>query len=150
MSASSSSSMSSSSLSPRWSRTLSPLSSAGLCDAETMIPAAKSPWPARNARAGVGTTPTWWTSTPMLVAPAAIAATNMSHERRVSWPDDERAARPDEPMGGRPAEGVRDRRLEVDVRDAADPVGAEEPGHRQGLGDADGRDGDGLGGSRHA
>src|SRR5437016_4651504 len=51
-----------------------------------MIPAANSPSPARNARAGVGTTPTWWTSTPMLVAPAVIAATNMSHERRVSWP----------------------------------------------------------------
>ena len=38
--ASSSSSMSSSSLSPLMSRTFSPLSSAGLCDAETMIPAA--------------------------------------------------------------------------------------------------------------
>ena len=51
-----------------------------------MIPAANSPEPARNASAGVGTTPTRWTSTPRLVAPLTIAATNMSPERRVSWP----------------------------------------------------------------
>ena len=51
-----------------------------------MIPAANGPLPAMNARAGVGMTPTTWTSTPRLVAPAAIAATNMSPERRVSWP----------------------------------------------------------------
>ena len=86
ISASSSSSRSSSSFRPLGSSTLRPLSSAGLCDAETMIPAANPPPPARNARAGVGTTPTAWTSTPMLVAPAVIAATNMSPDRRVSWP----------------------------------------------------------------
>src|SRR4051812_30866709 len=51
-----------------------------------MIPAPNAPDPARNARAGVGTTPTEWTSVPMLVAPAVIAATNMSPDRRVSWP----------------------------------------------------------------
>ena len=45
ISCSSSSSTPSSSFSPSASRTLRPLSSAGLCDAETMIPAAKSPAP---------------------------------------------------------------------------------------------------------
>ena len=51
-----------------------------------MIPAANGPEPAMYASAGVGTTPTMWTSTPRLVAPATMAATNMSPERRVSWP----------------------------------------------------------------
>ena len=51
-----------------------------------MIPAANSGSAARNASAGVGTIPTWCTSAPMLVAPAVIAATNMSPERRVSCP----------------------------------------------------------------
>ena len=45
--------------------------------------------------------------------------------------DDERAAGPDQPARGRPAEGVGERRLEVDVGDAADSVRAEEAGHRQ-------------------
>ena len=58
-----------------------------------------------------------------------IAATNMSPERRVSWPDDDRAAWPGEALGGRAPEGERERRLEVDVGDAADAVGAEQPGH---------------------
>ncbi len=56
-SASSSSSTASSSLRPRWSSTLRPLSWAGLCDAETITPAANCPEPARKARAGVGRTP---------------------------------------------------------------------------------------------
>ena len=86
MSCSSSSSTASSSFSPSASSTFRPLSSAGLCEAETMIPAASSPSAVRNARAGVGTTPTTLTFTPRLVAPAAIAATNMSPDRRVSWP----------------------------------------------------------------
>ena len=86
MSASSSSSTASSSLSPAESRTLSPLSAAGLCEAETMIPAANGPSPAMNARAGVGTTPTTCASTPRLVAPATMADTNMSPDRRVSCP----------------------------------------------------------------
>ena len=122
------------------------MSSAGLWDAETMIPAAKSPVPARNARAGVGTQPATWTSTPRLVAPAVIAATNMSPERRVSWPTTIAPPWPDELVGGRPAEGVGEGRLEVDVGDAADPVGAEEAGHRYGAADGvgggarDGRD----------
>jgi hypothetical protein len=51
-----------------------------------MIPAANDPEPARNARAGVGTQPATWTSTPRLVAPEVIAETNMSPDRRVSWP----------------------------------------------------------------
>ena len=51
-----------------------------------MIPPANGPVRARKASAGVGTTPTTWTSTPTLVAPAAMAETNMSPERRVSWP----------------------------------------------------------------
>src|SRR5689334_6720264 len=51
-----------------------------------MTPAANGPLPVMYARAGVGTTPTTWTSTPRLVAPAAIAETNMSPDRRVSWP----------------------------------------------------------------
>ena len=86
MSCSSRSSTASSSLRPRPSSTLSPLSSAGLWDAETMIPAAKEPVPARNARAGVGSTPASWTSAPRLAAPAAIAATNICPDRRVSRP----------------------------------------------------------------
>ena len=79
-----------------------------------------------------------WTSTPRLVAPAAIAATNMSPERRVSWPTTSAPPVPDEPVRGRPAEGVGEGRLEVDVGDAADPVGAEEAGHRYGAGDGAG------------
>ena len=119
----------SSSLRPFASRTFRPLSSAGLWDAETMIPAAKSPVPARNARAGVGTQPAIRTSAPRLVAPAAIAATNMSPDRRVSWPTTSVPALADEPVGRRPAEGVGERRLQLDVRDAADPVGPEEARH---------------------
>ena len=57
MSCSRASSAGSSSLRPRLSSTLRPLSSAGLCEAETMIPAANAPLPARKARAGVGRTP---------------------------------------------------------------------------------------------
>ena len=98
-----------------------------------MIPAANGPCPAMNARAGVGTTPTMWTSTPMLVAPAAMAATNMSPERRVSWPTTIAPPRPDEPMGDRPAERVGEGRLQVDIGDTADPVGAEQAGHRVSL-----------------
>ena len=126
-----SSSMPSSSLRPLPSRTFSPLSSAGLCDAETMIPAAKSPVPARNARAGVGTQPAIRTSAPRLVAPAAIAETNMSPGAARVLPDDELAALADEPMGGGAPERVGEGRLELDVGDAADPVGPEEAGHRQ-------------------
>ena len=43
--------------------------------------------------------------------------------------DDQRAARPDEAVRGRPPEGVGERRLQVDVGDAADAVGAEEACH---------------------
>ena len=64
-----------SSLRPCASSTFRPLSRAGLCDAETMIPASNGPVPVMNARAGVGTTPTTCTSTPRLVAPATIADT---------------------------------------------------------------------------
>ena len=43
--------------------------------------------------------------------------------------DDERAALADELVGRGPAEGVGERRLEIDVGDAADAVGPEEPRH---------------------
>ena len=85
------------------------------------------------------------------LAPAAIAATNMSPERRVSWPTTIAPPGLDEAMRGRPAEGVRQRRLEVDVGDAADAVGAEQAGHRRlsrprsGLARPAGDDGDGDG-----
>jgi hypothetical protein len=62
------------------------LSSAGLCEAETMIPAANGPVRRGTRGPGVGTHPTTWTSTPRLVAPEVIAETNMSPDRRVSWP----------------------------------------------------------------
>ena len=51
--------------------------------------------------------------------------------------DDERAAAPDQPVGGRPAQGVGERGLEIDVRDAADAVRAEEAGHGYGSPDGD-------------
>jgi hypothetical protein len=49
--------------------------------------------------------------------------------------DDQRAALADEPVRGCPAEGVGERRLQLDVGDAADPVRSEEPRH-QGAADA--------------
>ena len=79
-----------------------------------------------NARAGVGTTPTTCTSTPRLVAPATMADTNMSPERRVSWPTTIDSAATGEPMRDGAPERVRERRLQVDVGDAADAVGAEQ------------------------
>ena len=82
---SSSSSTSSSIFRPPES-TFSPLSSAGLCDAETMIPAANSPLAAACARQGVVTTPSWIASAPTEASPAETAATSMSPDRRVSWP----------------------------------------------------------------
>ena len=80
---SSSSSIASSSLRPSESSTFRPLSSAGLCEADTNIPAWYGPLRARKASAGghdaddvdVGAE---------ACAPATIAATNMSPERRVS------------------------------------------------------------------
>ena len=59
-----------------------------------------------------------------------MAATNMSPERRVSWPTTIAPPRADQAVGGRAAERVGEGRLEVDVGDTADPVGAEEAGHR--------------------
>ena len=64
-----------------------------------------------------------------LVAPAASAATSMSPERRVSWPTTIEPPGPDEPVRRRPPEGERRRRLEVDVGDPADAVGAEQAWH---------------------
>ena len=67
------------------SSTLRPLSSAGLCDAETMIPAPNSPL--RRGTRGPASGPRRRRGRgPMLVAPAVIAAANMSPDRRVSWP----------------------------------------------------------------
>ena len=123
--------MASSSLSPSASRTLRPLSSAGLCEAETMIPAANGPVPARNARAGVGHDP----DDVDVDAEARRAGRDRRHEHvaraaRV-LADDDRAARPGQPVRGRPAQGVGERRLEVDVGDAADAVRPEQAGHRR-------------------
>ena len=78
----------------------------------------------------MGTTPTLWTSTPMLVAPAVIAATNMSPERRVSWPTTSEPPAPTDLVGGRAPERERERRAQVDVGGAADAVRAEQAGHR--------------------
>ena len=55
----------------------------------------------------------------------------MSPERRVSWPDEDAAATR-QTRGHGPSEGVRERRLEVLVGDAADAVGAEESAHADG------------------
>ena len=134
MSCSSSSSIASSSFRPGRSSTLRPLSSAGLCDAETMIPAAKSPVPARNASAGVGT----HAGEVDVGAEARRAGRDRGHEHvaraaRV-LADDERAARAGELVRRRPAEGVGERRLQVDVGDAADPVRAEEARHATAIG----------------
>ena len=40
--------------------------------------------------------------------------------------DDDAAARADQSLRGRTAEGIGHRRLEVDIRDTADPIGAEQ------------------------
>ena len=62
-----------SSLSPSRSRPLSPVPSAGLWDADTMIPAANSPSPARNA-SGVIMSITWGISWPAGATTPANAA----------------------------------------------------------------------------
>ena len=127
------SSAGSSSLRPRLSRTLSPLSSAGLWDAETMTPAANDPEPARKARAGVGRIPTTWTSRRGWPRRPPATRRACSPERRVSWPSTIGATRAGQLVGHRPAQRVGQRRTQVDVGDAADPVGAEEAAHRQGA-----------------
>src|SRR5439155_14187173 len=43
--------------------------------------------------------------------------------------DDEEPALADEPVSRRPAERVRERRLQLDVRDPPDPIRSEQPGH---------------------
>ena len=92
---------------PRSSSTLRPLSSAGLWEAETMIPAANSGWPARNASAGVGRTPV----DVDVDAERRRPGRDGRHEHVAGSPrvlaDDQRIARAHEPMGGRAAEGVR-------------------------------------------
>ena len=129
MSCSSSSSIASSSFSPSASRTLRPLSSAGLWDAETMIPAASVPSAARNASAGVGTTP----DDVDRHAQARRAGGDGGHEHVARatgvLADDDGSARADEVLGRRATERERGRGLQVDVRDAADAVGAEQAWH---------------------
>ena len=126
MSCSSSSSMASSSLSPSASRTLSPLSSAGLCEAETMIPAANGAGPGE-----VGEGRRRDDADDVDVdAEAGRAGRDGGHEHvaraaRV-LADDDGAAGAAQAVRRRPAEGVGEGRLEVDVGDAADAVGAEE------------------------
>src|SRR5579872_121878 len=63
-----------------------PLSSNGLCDAEITMPAAAPFASTICATAGVGTTSTLITSTPIDANPAAIAASSMSPDSRVSRP----------------------------------------------------------------
>ena len=55
-----------------------------------------------------------------------MADTNMSPDRRVSWPTTIDPPATGEPMCDGPPEGEGERRLEVDVGDAADAIGAEQ------------------------
>ena len=94
-----------------------------------MIPAASSPSAVRNASAGRRHD----ADDVDVHAEARRARGDRGHEH-VAGPagvlaDDDRAARPDEPLRGRPAERERRRRLEVDVRDPADPVRPEQAWH---------------------
>ena len=109
-------------------------------------PGRESPVPARKASAGVGTTAGDLDVDAEARRAGRIAATNMSPERRVSWPTTSAPPGPDELVGRRPAERVGERRLQLDVGDATDSVRAEEARHA--TGDAEGRDGDGAGGTR--
>src|ERR1700756_3992181 len=63
-----------------------PLSSHGLCEAEITTPASKPCAPARNATAGVGTTPALSTHAPVQRKPAAIVAAIHGLDSRVSRP----------------------------------------------------------------
>ena len=95
-----------------------------------MIPAANGPFPAMNARAGVGHD----ADDVDVDAEARRAGRDGGHEHvaraaRV-LADDDRPAAPDQPMGDRPPEGVGEGRPELDVGDAADAIRAEQAGHR--------------------
>jgi len=80
------SSISSGSFSPSPPNILMPLNSAGLCEAEIMMPASALYFPTRYATAGVGTTPSMMTSAPTEHSPAAQAIASMSDEMRLSMP----------------------------------------------------------------
>ena len=65
---------------------LIPLYSAGLCEAEIIIPASALYFPTRYATAGVGTTPRMITSTPTEHKPEAMLKLSISDEILVSEP----------------------------------------------------------------
>jgi hypothetical protein len=67
-------------------KNLMPLSSNGLWEAEITLPPAAPSASTMRATAGVGTTPTLTTSTPIEASPAASAASSISPETRVSRP----------------------------------------------------------------
>src|SRR5688500_7514393 len=67
-------------------KTLMPLSSYGLCDAEITIPASNPSVRARYATAGVGTTPALTTVAPSLVSPRASSSSIHDPDSRVSRP----------------------------------------------------------------
>ena len=152
MSVSSSSSTVSSSFMPRSSSTLSPLSAAGLCEAETMIAPAKS-----SSAGDVGERRRRQDAREVHVRAEAGRAGGDRGDEHVAraagvLADDERTTRAGEPPGGGATEGEGERRLQVDVGDAADAVGPEEPAHGRvaGHGATDGSaagvgDGDGDG-----
>ena len=68
-----------------------------------------------------------------LGAETAGAGRDGGHEHVARAPrvlaHDQGPTRPDQAVGGRPTEAVGESRFQVDVRDTADPVGAEQAGH---------------------
>ena len=84
--ASTSRSMRSVNFSPRPEKTLMPLSSNGLCEAEMTAPRSYPAVRVKYATAGVGTTPAVATSAPSLAAPWASSASIQSPDSRVSRP----------------------------------------------------------------
>ena len=125
-----SSSTSSGSLRPSPEKIFTPLSVHGLCEAETTTPASAPSSFARNATAGVGTTPAKRTRPPAFVRPPVRAHTMAPEDSRVSQPDDDGGVRVPERRRERRAD-ARDRRG-VERRLArlpADAVGSEQPAH---------------------
>ncbi len=86
MKASTSASACSSNFCPRPEKTLMPLSSYGLCDAEMTTPTSNPCWRVSTATAGVGMTPTERTSPPIALTPRARARSIQNPDSRVSRP----------------------------------------------------------------
>ena len=104
--------------------TFSPLSGAGLCDAETMM-AGDPDSPEACTRHGVVTTPMSSTSTPAAVIPALSAALSISPERRVSRPMRTLDAGVAEAVRDGPPEVEREADGDLGPDHAANPVRAE-------------------------